>query len=498
VRPVEPSEDVLRSLLAAAPDALIIVDAAGTIVFANEQASRLFGWPPEELVGAGVERLVPERFAGGHPARRAEYQAHPTTRPMGAGLDLWARRCDGTEFPAEISLSTVSDGSGGRLVLAGVRDVSDRLGLQAIRQHEALAEQSRRLEGLGLLAGGIAHDFNNLLGVILNYTALLTRRVEGSTALEDLAEIRAAAERAASLTRQLLTIASRDVAHPQRVEVSAVIQGVVARLERALGAHIELHLQLAAEPLVAVVDRGQLEQILVNLVVNAGEAMGDGGTVTIATRPAGSTAGAASDVVLAVTDQGTGMAPDVAARAFEPFFSTKPAEESTGLGLATVYGIVRRAGGEVAISSEVGAGTTVTVTLPAAGAVTEETGTRAESSPGGEERILLVDDEAALRAGMARLLGESGYDVVTAADGLEALELYEGDVQGIDLVLTDVTMPRMRGDALAEALTARDAKVPVIFMSGYASGDVSMSGRLLPKPVAEDVLLKTIREVLDA
>jgi signal transduction histidine kinase len=436
---------------------------------------------------------VPERFAATHPRQRADYHADPESRPTRVGLELLACRRDGSEFPAEISLSAVGDGAGGHLVMTGVRDVSERLAQHAIQQHEALAEQARRLESLGLLAGGIAHDFNNLLGVILNYSALLAHRVDGPGDQEDLAEIRSAAERAAALTQQLLTFASRDLARPRPIDLNEVVRAVAPTLERALGPTTDLALDLAGEPLVALADRGQLEQVLVNLVVNAVEAMPEGGLVTVATG-----SGAGAEVVLTVHDQGTGMAPDVAARAFEPFFSTKPAGAGAGLGLATVYGIVRRAGGEVAIGSEVGTGSTVTVRLPAASPVVDEPPAPSEPILGGVERILLVDDEAALRAGMARLLGESGYDVITAADGLEALELYEGDERGIDLVLTDVTMPRMRGDALAAALDARDAQVPVIFMSGYASGGAPTIGRLLPKPVPEDVLLKTIREVLDA
>jgi CheY-like chemotaxis protein len=205
------------------------------------------------------------------------------------------------------------------------------------------------------------------------------------------------------------------------------------------------------------------------------------------------------DATLEVSDDGAGMAPEVVQRAFEPFFTTKAAAGGgRGLGLATVYGIVQQAGGEVAIRSEPGVGTTVIVVLPASGTPTGRPLAEADRASGGDERILLVDDEPALRAGMARLLGESGYDVVTAADGLEALEHYQRDTRGFDLVLTDVTMPRMSGDTLAAELEARNAGVPVVFMSGYASGEAPASGRLLPKPVAEDVLLKTIREVLDA
>ena len=624
---MDPSEDVLRGLLAAAPDALLAVDAGGTIVFVNDQAERLFGWTRGDLVGQPVERLVPERFAGHHPALRAGYVAHPTTRPMGAGIELWARRRDGSEFPAEISLSgfTTPEGSlvaaairdvtdarrtehrfravlasapdatvgvdasgriqllnaqaerlfgwsalellgqqietlvpeaalarheehraryvadplsrpmgaelqlsarrkdgttfpaeislsavreepGSLLVLASIRDVTERIVLAAERQRRALEaqrEQSHRLESLGQLAGGVAHDFNNLLGVILNYTALLSRRITDAGAAADLGEVRAAAERGAALTRQLLAFARRDVANPQAVDVNDVVRGVAAMLQRTLGEHVDLRLDLAAGSVLAIVDRQQLEQIVLNLAINARDAMPAGGMLTITTdrtgaaiRPRNRGGIPASDVVLRVVDTGEGMAPEVAKRAFEPFFTTKPPGQGTGLGLATVYGIIRQNDGEVSIDSEVGFGTTITMLLRGA----EETGPAgdgaADDSQGGQERILLVEDEALLRVATARILAGHGYDVLVASDGVEALDIFDREPD-IDLVVTDIIMPRMRGDQLARLVTERRRGMQVIMMTGYDSGDAPLTGRLLAKPVTEDELLRTIREVLD-
>jgi len=614
---MEPTEDLMRGLLSAAPDALLAVNADGHIVYANAQAEHLFGWPREELMGKPVESLVPERFASRHPALRASYAAQPATRPMGAGLELWARRQDGTEFPAEISLSTfhtsdgplvaaairdvttarrseqrfravltsapdailgvnsdgqielvndqaerlfgwrvdeligkniemlvpeerrhvhiahrggymhdpqprpmgeslqlsaqrkdgstvpveislstIDDDPGSRLILAAVRDVTTRVELEAARQRQALEaqrEQSHRLESLGQLAGGVAHDFNNLLGVILNYSALMSKHLTDPEAVSDLEEIRSAADRAAGLTRQLLTFARRDAISLEPLEVNEVVRSVGSMLNRTLGEDIELQLDLSKEPLVAVTDRHQLEQIVLNLTINARDAMPEGGRITIKTKGSTET----HMIELKVVDQGTGMSREVAERAFEPFFTTKPRSQGTGLGLATVYGIARRSGGNVQIDSVLGGGTTVTVTMRQAETSPKDDTAVDHSRPGGLERILLVEDEQALRKATSRILRERGYEVVTANDGIEALDIVTASATSFDLILTDVVMPRMRGDELARKLTDHTA-TPVVFMSGYDAGDAPLTGRLLAKPVVEEVLLQTVREVLDS
>lgn len=488
------TEQKFRAVLASAPDAVIGVDADGRIELINAQAERLFGWTTEELVGQPVEVLVPLEMHERHRSHRDGYLSNPQARPMGAGLSLSGRRRDGTEFPAEISLSAVVDHES-RLVLAAIRDITDRLALESERRElflEAQREQSHRLESLGQLAGGVAHDFNNLLGVILNYTTLIRRKVDDPTVVSDLGEIRDAAARGAALTRQLLTFARRDVVNPQPVDVAEVIRGVASMLARTLGEHITLDLELADVPLVAVADRHQLDQILLNLAINARDAMPEAGVLSITAGPEDGT------VVVRVADTGVGMPMDVVARAFEPFFSTKDRGRGSGLGLATVYGIVQRSGGEVTLDSEVGRGTTVTISLPMSRQAVVAPRSAAEPSAGGTERVLLVEDEEPLRVGMARLLEAHGYDVVVAGDGLDAIEIIEREGDTIELVLTDVAMPRMRGDELARWLDERCSAVPRIFMSGYDSSTSPVPGRLLPKPVDQEALLRTIREVLDA
>jgi two-component system cell cycle sensor histidine kinase/response regulator CckA len=495
---MEPSDEIFRGLLAAAPDALVAVDVRGRVVYANDQVEQLFGWERAALVGQPIERLVPQRFTAGHPDLRRGYASNPSTRPMGAGLDLWARRRDGSEFPAEISLSSFETPDG-TIVAAAIRDVTDRLELEADRQRQALAaqrEQAHRMESLGQLAGGVAHDFNNLLGVILNYVTLVDRRIDDPDATADLAEIRAAAERAAALTRQLLTFARRDVTHPEPLEVNGIVRDLATMLDRTLGEHIQLRLDLASTPLLTIGDRHQLEQIVLNLAINARDAMASGGQLLI-TSEAVAGEGSAPSVRLAVTDNGQGMSPDVAARAFEPFFTTKPMGEGTGLGLATVYGIVHRCGGAVTLESAEGAGTTVRVDLPGASSTPVAPSAPPRSVGGAGERILLVEDEPALRTGTARLLTARGYEVVVAANGAEALDLLLGGAP-VDVVLSDVAMPEMRGDELARELTVVRPGLPVILVSGYDADCVDAARWVLPKPAPEDDLLRALREALDS
>ena len=503
--PVEPSEGVLRGLLAAAPDALLAADSDGRIVFVNDQAERLFGWRADEIVGKQIEILVPADAGAVHVRHRAGYVADPSPRPMGAGRQLSGRRKDDSSFPAEISLSAVTDAAGSVLVLAAVRDVTDRLEIQAERERQALAaqrEQSHRLESLGQLAGGVAHDFNNLLGVILNYNAVLVRRVTDPVALSDLAEIRAAAERAAAMTRQLLTFARRDVVHPAALDLNEVVRGVASMLDRTVGEHVDLRLDLQREMLIVHADRRQLEQVIVNLALNARDAMPVGGILTISTTASqeegvAPETGSGNVAVLRVTDTGHGMTDNVALRAFDPFFTTKPHSQGTGLGLAMVHGIVAQNDGAVAIDSTVGVGTTVTVTLPRTADVLGASEPPAPAAAGGNERILLVEDEAALRLITARILAEHGYSVLTAPDGVHALEILERGSEKIDLLVTDMAMPRMNGDKLAQRLVERGIGVPVVFLTGHAASAQASSGRLLSKPVALDDLMRTIREALD-
>lgn len=484
-----------RAMLAAAPDAIIGIDAEGNVELVNSQAERLFAGRADDLVGVPVAQLLPGLVppapagAGSADARLVE------------GRELEAHRRDGSSFPAEAALSRVEEAPGRALLLASVRDLTERFELEAERRQRALEtqrEQADRLDSLGMLAGGIAHDFNNLLGVILNYTTLLERQVPDTQSHADLSEIRAAATRAAELTRQLLTFARRDPANPVAFEVNEAIRSVASMFSRTLGPSVELALALDSRPLTALLDRQQFDQVLVNLMINARDAMAEGGRLVVASAleidPAGD-----EWVVLSVTDTGAGMTEEVKARAFEPFFTTKPRGAGTGLGLAAVYGIVNRSGGTVLLDSSPGAGTTVTVRVPLVGGASvpahEAHARPARGRPG--ECVLVVEDDANLREATARIIAAAGFDVALASDGEEALALFE-QRDDIAIVLTDVIMPKMRGDELAAAVRARRSGVKVVMMTGHDADKVASTERLVFKPVPEHELLGALREELDA
>jgi PAS domain S-box-containing protein len=384
----ERAEEKFRGLLEAAPDAIVCADADGRIVLVNAQAERLFRYGRDELAGQPVEILIPEDVRDAHPGHRAGYLADPRPRPMGAGTQLAGRRRDGSTFPAEVSLSAI-DTDEGILVTAVVRDATERLEIAAERERlrtqadrdrlERQLQQSQRLESLGQLAGGVAHDFNNLLGVISSYAAFAGEEIAHELPSErwqavhdDIGQVQLAAERAAALTHQLLAFARQEVIQPRVLDLNEVVTSVEQLLARTLGEHIELITDLAADLPHVLADPGQIEQVLVNLAVNARDAMPGGGKLIIQTtstdvgQPAASQARLAPGryVAIKVTDTGAGIPKDVLDRVFEPFFTTKPKGQGTGLGLATVYGIITQAGGGVRIYSEPGMGTVFTALLP--------------------------------------------------------------------------------------------------------------------------------------
>jgi PAS domain S-box-containing protein len=526
------TEAMFHALLEAAPDAIVAVDLDGRIVLANGQAERLFGYGRAELVGQPVEMLVPEAVRDLHPTHRTRYFADPKHRPMGAGTQLAARRKDGSEFPAEISLSALNT-EDGLLVSAAIRDVTERLAARAERERlKARAErqdlerelhQARRLESLGQLAGGVAHDFNNLLGVIVNCAAFLGEEIAAASwpdersaagAGRDLEQIQRAAERAARLTHQLLAFARREMIRPEVIDLNDVVREVQELLRRTLGEHIQLYTDRRTGLWPVLADRGQLEQVLLNVALNARDAMPGGGALLIdtlnvvgdeklATGWAGVEPGRGY-VRLRVCDTGSGMSPETVDRAFEPFYTTKPNGEGTGLGLATAYGIISQAGGLLRIESEAGHGTTITALLPASTEPVAQPGAvevRARAPIPRGQTILVVEDETDLREITRRMLARNGFQVVTAADGSEALRAARGTAQ-IDLLLTDVIMPHMLGKEVAQRVRGLRPHTRVLFMSGYAQPVLASQGTLDPgvalieKPFTEPQLLEKIRDVL--
>jgi len=419
------------------------------------------------------------------------------------------------------------------LVSPAERDVTEpiearaeREPLKAQAQRERLERQlhqSQRLESLGQLAGGVAHDFNNLLGAIINYAAFVGEEIAAAATSEsvrdwtlvqrDVSQIQRAADRAAQLTHQLLAFARREVVRPQVLVVNDVVSEVEQLLRRTIGEHIELVISLAPDLCPVLADRVQIEQVLVNLAVNARDAMPGGGTLTIVTDNvavdeayAASTPGLRPGryARLRASDTGTGMRSDVVQRAFEPFFTTKPKGEGSGLGLATVYGILTQSGGVARIYSEPGMGTTFTALLPAteqpirAHLPGEDNGTT-----GAGEAVLVVEDEDGMREVTERILSRNGYRVLTAHSGPAAIEVAGGHEGRIDLLVTDVVMPQMLGTEVAARIASFCPGIRVLYMSGYAQPVLGAQGTLeegvtlVEKPFSEAALLARVREVLD-
>jgi PAS domain S-box-containing protein len=527
------AEAMFEGLLESAPDAIIGVNRDGTIALINAQAERLFGYQREELLGQPVDVLVPERLRETHPQLRARYFAHPKSRPMGAGQALSAVRKDGSEFAAEISLSAL-DTDQGTIVSAAVRDVTDRLIAQHERERliaqaerdagERRLQHARRLESLGQLAGGVAHDFNNILAVITNYTEMMSETLDApipdpaelAVARKDLDQISRAAERATRLTKQLLAFGRRDITQAQVLNLNHVIGDLEPMLRRTLGEHIHPITTLDRQLRPVYADASQIEQILVNLAVNARDAMPGGGTLSIDTSNADI---GGDDIIttslepgqyvrLRVSDTGTGMPAEVIERAFEPFYTTKPKGTGTGLGLATVYGIATAAGGDVHLYSEAGIGTTVTVVLPAVDTPTDTDTTAAapdRTAPvrtPATETILLVEDEDALRQVAARILTRAGYHILAATGGAQAIHIAQTHPDTIDLMLTDVIMPKMMGNEVAQHVRAIRPELSVLYMSGYAEPVLTENGTLqagvtiVEKPFTSAELLDRVHAIL--
>jgi len=502
------------SFLELIPDAIVVIDpATGLIISVNAQAEGLFGYPREELLGNAIEMLVPTRFSEVHSSHREEYSHDPRTRPMGLGLELSGRRKDGSEFPADISLSAIETGDG-MLAAAAVRDLSGRMEAERERRmlvaeaREARSEQASRLESIGELAGGISHDFNNLLAVILTNSELALERVGPSSEVsEELTEIVSAAEHAAKLTRQLLVFSRHQVTPREPVDISSIVSGMEHLLRRSMGERVDLEVSIAGGLPSVLANPGQMEQVILNLVINARDSMEGGGRLGIATALAELDSEYAStrpDVIpgtyvrLTIADDGVGMPPEVIARAFEPFYSTKPKGEGTGLGLSTVYAIVKQYDGHVSIYSEEGSGTVVRVHFPVAdaSASNKQPTALAAPEPGEGRTVLVVEDSDAVRRGAAKILRTHGYEVLEADRGAAALELMK--TGRVSLVLTDLVMPEMLGTELAQILASSHPDLPVIFMSGYAdvAGPIKDTSRLIEKPFTSSKLLSAVDDAL--
>ena len=385
------------------------------------------------------------------------------------------------------------------------------------RAEEALHESveqfrhSQKMEAIGRLAGGVAHDFNNMLTVVMANTLFLLKEMDAqSPFFQELQEIRNAAQRAAALTKQLLAFSRKQPRQPRSLDLNAVVMELTPMMQRLLGEDIYCETALTPELGLVMADPNQLEQVIMNLVVNARDAMPHGGSLTLATanvelEEAEQRAGAKRYVMLAISDTGCGMDEETQAHIFEPFYTTKPTGQGTGLGLATVYGIIKQSDGLIKLESRLGRGTTFKIYLPLLekGSVTEEPPSIQKTTPRGSEFVLLVEDEPAVLRLIRRILEQEGYSVLAANSGAAALEKVEQHKGPIHLLVTDVVMPGMSGPELARQLTASRPDLKILYISGYNENAiihhivVNPGVTLLPKPFTPDVLARMVREVLD-
>ena len=383
---------------------------------------------------------------------------------------------------------------------------------EALRHSEVQLREAQKMEAVGRLAGGIAHDFNNLVTVIMGYSEmLLSAPLNEEACRRDLGHIREAGRRAAGLTRQLLTFSRRQVFHPTIVDVNEVILSTTDMLQKLLGEDIQVVTNLEASLQNIEIDRHQLEQVIMNLAVNARDAMEHGGrlvfhtTMTEVTKVGGLSVGPGRYVTMAVSDTGCGIDPRVVSHIFEPFFTTKPIDKGTGLGLATVYGIVQQSGGGITVQSEIGKGTTFTIYLPVSdkGVPSLHSASSSPMRVYDHGTVLLVEDEPAVRTLVAKVLQAKGYDVVQALHGLEALQKIQTMVEPPDLILTDVVMPQMSGLEMIQQVRQQHPGVRVLYMSGYSDHpalrqDMPTGTAFLQKPFNADGLTRAVRQALQA
>jgi len=539
-----------RALFESAPGSYLVLAPDFTIVAASNSYLTATMTKREDILGRGLFDVFPDNPADVHASgttnlgrslRRVlenripdamEVQKYDIRKPEAEGGEFEERYWSpinspvlGTSGEVEYIIHRVEDvtefvhlkkfGSEEHKVVQELRSRTEQMEAEIYMRARQLGEANRqRLESLGRMAGGIAHDFNNLLGVVLGYAKLLSEPiVEDSSLKRGLAAIERAAQSAAGLTRQLLAFSRRQVLAPKVLDPNKIVFDVESLVRRVIGENIELEIVLDPELGRVKVDPGQFEQVIMNLAMNARDAMVNGGRLTIETKNvvldqayvaerSGIAPGAY--VSIGVNDTGVGISQELQARIFEPFFTTKERGKGTGLGLATVYGIVKQSGGHVSVYSEVGMGTSFTVYLPRVNDPLETTPSRPASGPeGGTETILLVEDQPTLRELFGTMLNQRGYRVLTAASPAEALELSKSCADKVHVLMTDVVLPGMNGRALAEQFAEIRPGIKILFISAFTETVVAQNGKLasgttfLQKPFTHKDLARKLREILD-
>ncbi len=506
--PQQMEELRLRAVVETAVDGVILIDAQGCVQLFNPACEKLFGYSADEVIGRNVKMLMPSPYRDEHDRYLENYRRTGVRKIIGIGREVRGQRKDGSTFPIELSVGEVQN-AGEPIFVGFIHDLTER------KQTEEQLAQAQKMEAVGQLSGGIAHDFNNLLTVIVGNAELLGEQLAARPDMQKLADaIVLAGERGAELTRRLLAFGRRQSLHPAQIDCNQLVDGMRRLLQRTLSEEITIRIAADPELALAYADPGQLESAILNLALNAKDAMPQGGTLTITTANVSLDERYAHDhpevqagdyVMVTVTDGGHGMPKDVLERVFEPFFTTKEVGKGSGLGLSMVYGFVKQSNGHVAIYSEPGLGTTVRIYLPAAavktGQIEPEPAPRASTSA--RERVLIAEDDPFVRSYAVTSLESLGYLVIEAEDGREAL-LKLADGLEADLLFTDVVMPGgINGWDLAERARQLRPGLRVLLTSGYALETLAERGRLpdgaliLNKPYRKAELAKRLREALE-
>jgi PAS domain S-box-containing protein len=512
---LQKSEEGFRALIENAVDLIIVLDADGATTYVSPSMERMLGYEPGEVVGRSFTDLIhPEDLSAGLQVTALRLQA---TGLADQPSMLRVQHKDASFRTIEVISNNLLDDPALNMIVVNARDITGRLEAEGERRElEARLRQAEKMEAVGRLAGGVAHDFNNMLGVILGHAEMAIAEVDLAQPLgQDLAEIRMAAERSADLTRQLLAFARKQTVAPLVLDLNETVAGMLVMLERLIGEGIHLSWRPGPDLALVSVDPSQIDQILANLCINARDAIVDIGQVTIETsnivldaaycaRRPGSVPG--EYVRLAVSDDGRGMDEDTLAQLFEPFFTTKGVGKGTGLGLATVYGIVKQNNGSVDVWSEPGQGTTFAIYLPRQEGKAERARAGSPTCPAarGHETILLVEDEQAILDLTARMLERQGYTVLPARTAGDAIRLARDRGDELSLLMTDVVMPDMDGRRLAETLRSFRPDLKRLFMSGYTADVIAHHGVLdegvffIQKPFSMKDLTAKVRQALDS